>query len=387
MIEIDGVTRENFDSSGLSTGYAVATKISDIESEILNLIKGAFAGIPNVPMRDIQAETVRTELLSKVSEIENRAVTLFKSSQTDIFESLNRSIQNGFTVGKKSGAMQTGKEVAESSLTENPYGKETVQQANGNLLRAESTAIIGAVSGLTAGIALLTGGFLSGSDMTFRSAYDEFVVPTFEKGLSGKNTVDGRQISLTSYAETVTRESSQKALLIGESEAANRAGIYLVQISAHYASCPLCEPWQNAVLVDDVWANGKPDGVHRLLSEAIRAGLFHYNCRHVKRIYISGKTVADNPPNYDPQKVAVNYELEQIQRRLEREIRNEKRVRDMCLTESEYEKASRIISNKQAQLRGLVQYAEDNGYKVYRQNWKEQVEFGNKPPERPYNLS
>ena len=385
MIELNSVTRENFDDSGLSNGYAIGTKMSDIETEILELIKGAFAGVTDVPMRELDREQARTKLLAYTAGIQTRAISAFQNAREELFDNLNRSIENGFRVGKAGGARQTGSKPPPIALTDSARGKETVRLANGNLLKAMGLAVQGAINGATAAITLLTSGMLADTDMTFRQAYDRFVVPQFEKGLPGKTTVDGKQISLVGYAETIARESSQQALLIGESAAAKDAGYSLVQISAHYACCPLCEPWQNAILVDDVWADGKPDGVHRLMSEAYQngRGLFHYNCRHVKRIYIPGKTVANNPPNYDPEKVAVNYELEQTQRRLERDIRNEKRKLIMSLTDDERAKAESKIAERQAQLRGLVKFADDNGYKVYRQNWKEQITFEKKPT-RPY---
>lgn len=383
MIEIDGVTRENFDDSGLSNGYAIGTQMSDIETEILTLIKGAFAGIPDVPMQELDRERTRTELLAKTAGIQASAISLFQTARTDLFDSLNSSLKNGFTVGKNNGALQTGHRAGKTDLTDEVQGQETIRLANGSLLKAMGLAVVGAVTGMTSSIVLMCGDAMSHADMTFRQAYDRYVVPQFETGLPGKTTVDGRQISLVGYTETIARESSQQALLLGESIAAREAGYYLVQISAHYACCPLCEPWQNAILVDDVWAGGKPDGVHELISVAVQSGLFHYNCRHVKRIYIPGKTVANNPPNYDPEKVAVNYELEQVQRKLERGIRDKKRTLTMSLTELEKAKAEASIRDKQAQLRGLVKFADENGYKVYRQNWKEQITF-EKRPTRPY---
>jgi len=293
-------------------------------------------------MRTLPKEQTRTRLFEHTVGIQASAIALFQNARTELFDNLNRSIENGFRVGKASGARQTGSKPPPIALTDSARGKETVRLANGNLLKAMGLAVQGAINGATAAITLLTSGMLADTDMTFRQAYDRFVVPQFEKGLPGKTTVDGKQISLVGY-----------------------------------------EPWQNAILVDDVWADGKPDGVHRLMSEALLAGLFHYNCRHVKRIYIPGKTVANNPPNYDPEKVAVNYELEQTQRRLERDIRNEKRKLIMSLTDDERAKAESKIAERQAQLRGLVKIADDNGYKVYRQNWKEQITFEKKPT-RPY---
>lgn len=385
MIDIANVTRNNFDNSGLSNGYEIGARMSDIETEILQLIKGMFAGVPDKPIKDLNASDVRTEILSKMSMVQTKAVNMFRNARDNLFGDLNESINNGFNIGKTSSARQIGSKVSDTILTDYTRGEETVKIANGSLLKAESLAIMGATARVSSAIALLTSGVLSNSQETFRECYDRYVVPEFENGLPGKTTVDGKQISLVSYAETVVRESSQQALLLGESISAQEAGYPLVIISAHFSCCPLCEPWQNAILIDDYFAGAKPDGVHRLLSEAIQEGLFHPNCRHVKRIYIPGRTVPTNPPNYDPEKVAVNYELEQIQRRLEREIREEKRVLAMSLSEDKQVQASTAIRNKQAQLRGLVKFADDNGYKVYRQNWKEQIDFEKKPT-RPYEV-
>lgn len=385
MIEIGTVTRDNFDDSGLSNGYVVGTQMSDIETEILRLIKGVFEGIPNRPMRDINKASLLTEILGKTAVVQSQAVKLFQNARDSLFASLNESIANGFTVGKNSAAQQVNRLPSDAVITDYERGRETVRLANGSLLKAEALAVTGAMAGISSAIALLTKGAIADSQEKFRECYDRYVVPQFESGLPGKTTVDGKQISLVSYSEMVARESSQQALLLGESVTAQEWGYSLVMISAHYACCPLCEPWQNTVLVDDYFSDGKPDGVHQLLSTAINSGLFHPNCRHVKRIYIPGKTFPSNPPNYDPEKVAVNYELEQLQRRLEREIRNEKRKLTMSLTADETAKAQAKIKEKQAQLRGLVRFADDNGYKVYRQNWKEQIDF-EKTPTRPYGV-
>lgn len=385
MIEIANVTRDNFDDSGLSNGYDVGSQVSDIETEILKLIKGVFANVPNKPIKELNLESVRTELLAKTQEVQAQSVKLFHNARTDLFGSLNESVNNGFLVGKASGARQVNIQPSSTVLTDYERGEKTVRLANGSLLKAEALAVTSAVASLTSSIISMTSAQAKSNEL-FREAYERYVVPQFETGLPGKTTVDGKQISLVSYAETVARESSQQALLLGESVAANEAGYPLVIISAHFACCPLCEQWQNAILVDDEFAGGKPDGKHGLLSEAVHSGLFHPNCRHVKRIYIPGKTFPSNPPNYDPNKVAVNYELEQLQRKLEREIRNEKRTLIMSLSEDKQAQASAKIRNKQAQLRGLVEFADDNGYKVYRQEWKEQIDFVKKPT-RPYEVT
>lgn len=60
---------------------------------------------------------------------------------------------------------------------------------------------------------------------------------------------------------------------------------YLVQVTAHGDSCEKCKRWENKVLIDDLFSNGKPDGKHQLLSYAIKQGLFHNGCSHGMSTY------------------------------------------------------------------------------------------------------
>lgn len=55
---------------------------------------------------------------------------------------------------------------------------------------------------------------------------------------------------------------------------------YLVQVTSHGGCCELCKKWENLVLIDDLFSNGKPDNKHVLLSQAIKQGLFHNGCKH-----------------------------------------------------------------------------------------------------------
>ena len=59
------------------------------------------------------------------------------------------------------------------------------------------------------------------------------------------------------------------------------SGRHFVIITSHGGACPICQKWENKILIDDIYSGGtKKDGKHELLSEAIAAGLFHKGCRH-----------------------------------------------------------------------------------------------------------
>ena len=59
--------------------------------------------------------------------------------------------------------------------------------------------------------------------------------------------------------------------------------------------CPLCAPFVGRVFIDDVWSGGPKDGIspvtgikYPLLSEAIKKGLYHPNCRDAHTTYFEG---------------------------------------------------------------------------------------------------
>ncbi len=57
-------------------------------------------------------------------------------------------------------------------------------------------------------------------------------------------------------------------------------GKCLVQVTTHGNTCEKCKKWEGKILTDDLFSNGRYDGNHQLLSEAIKDGLFHNGCRH-----------------------------------------------------------------------------------------------------------
>ena len=91
---------------------------------------------------------------------------------------------------------------------------------------------------------------------------------------------DGRRVNIASYAQMAIRTASLRAQLMAEGNLRAQKGLSLVQVTSHGGSCKYCSGWENKVLVDDVYSGGKPDGKHKLLSEAMAQGFLHPNCRH-----------------------------------------------------------------------------------------------------------
>lgn len=166
--------------------------------------------------------------------------------------------------------------------------------------------------------------YLNSGATSLNQAVDMATRGFLDKGFNCIVFKGGRRMNIASYAEMVLRTSSQRAVFYGEGARRSEWGIRTVVVSSHNNSSDLCLPWQGKVYIDDVYSGGKPgDGQYPLLSTAMANGLFHPNCRHNMSTYISG--ISSLPEPVDDRKVKTNYEAEQEQRYMERQIRMYKR--------------------------------------------------------------
>lgn len=164
---------------------------------------------------------------------------------------------------------------------------------------------------------------------------------------------NGRRVNIASYAEMALRTASQRAVLLGEGKKRDEWGIHTVVVSAHANTCPLCAPWQGKVLVDDVFCHGTPEEAKELgiplLSDAMKAGLLHPNCRHTIATYFPGITKPPEIPDKD--KAIGTYNAEQQQRALERKIRKWKRKAEGSLSPENISYANEKVEKYQEELR------------------------------------
>jgi hypothetical protein len=122
--------------------------------------------------------------------------------------------------------------------------------------------------------------FASNGVMTQKQAVDMATKDFLSRGLNVVEYSNGARVNIASYSQMAVRTASQRAMLMGEGEFRKSIGETLVIISKHGTACKLCQPHESQVYIDDVYSGGKPDGKHKLLSDAMEQGLFHPNCRH-----------------------------------------------------------------------------------------------------------
>ena len=125
--------------------------------------------------------------------------------------------------------------------------------------------------------------------LTTKQAIDMANRDFLRRGLNVIEYKDGKRVNIASYSEMAIRTAGQRAMLMGEGEARQKLGTHLIRISTHGTSCELCHGWQGKILIDDVYGGGsKKDGNYTLLSEAMKQGLFHPNCKHGVTTYFDG---------------------------------------------------------------------------------------------------
>ena len=123
--------------------------------------------------------------------------------------------------------------------------------------------------------------FSSNGVLTEKQAYDMAVKDFLDRGINCIVYKDGRRVNIADYASMAVRTASQRAYMVGEGEFRKEIGETLVIVSRHGGACELCAPFENKVLIDDVYSGGTAeDGEYMLLSEAMQLGLYHPRCRH-----------------------------------------------------------------------------------------------------------
>lgn len=206
-----------------------------------------------------------------------------------------------------------------------------------------------------------------------------------KRGITGFTAKSGRTWRLHSYVEMATRTASARAAVEGQTDRLASIGIGFVYVSDHGQECPLCRPWEGAVLrrADD-GPTGEIDIAHTLteepvavtvagtLAEARAAGLFHPNCRHSVSAYLPGVTQIPEPRGQDPDA----YRARMKQRSIERDIRKAKEERAAAFTEDAKRAANAKVRRKQKQLR---EHLADNP-ELKRLRYREQAGAGSTPP-------
>lgn len=173
-----------------------------------------------------------------------------------------------------------------------------------------------------------------------------------EHGITGFVDKGGREWSLSAYVDMSVRTAAMRAFNDSHLQTMRALGVRYFTVAPHKNPCPFCFPWAGAVLVETI-----PDRpvmhVDATIEQAVAAGLFHPNCRHVLIPVYPGVTVL---PDRTPwtKELQAEYDATQRQRALEREIRKAKQAERDALTPAARTTARRDVRRWQEAIRELV---------------------------------
>ena len=367
-------SQSNYDSKGLSTGQALGDIFADLEVQYIVNRKKVFENAKKSPngfmmgsIQQLQAyNQANAEAASKALK---EAIAIAKNE-------LEKSYAAGVSVVDKT-VDYYKKQGYEPPQVPNETEAPSESLIRGLAVMLSTFAGLASYSRTSADRQLLSVvSMVNPASENIDKSIDDAQMLYLQRGIAGAQITGGIERGMSVQAEFIMRDQSHQVLLGASGERQQEYGLPpLVRVSAHPSSCEKCVPWQDQVLVDDVFQGGFPDGKHELLSTAFDAGLGHINCRHTWVGYIEG---LDRPDIFTNSKLsdketAARYAVEKRQRDNERTIREWKRRAEGSMDDNNRLLAEQKVREWQARQRDLANIARRNNIPFYRQYSREQI--------------
>ena len=213
-----------------------------------------------------------------------------------------------------------------------------------------------------------TGEVVSGV-AAFNKAVREGVQRMADNGLTGFIDHGGHHWSPEAYVAMDIRSTMANTAREAVWERSEEYGCDLYQVSHHDGARPLCYPWQGKVISKSGWTGEVKDGegntVHVYAetetSYGKAAGLFGVNCKHYP-IPFFPEFSRIRPPDQNKEENDKEYAESQQQRKLERNLRNEKRDLEVLKAQDAPEADIKAQRQKVAEARGdLDEFCRETG--------------------------
>ena len=165
---------------------------------------------------------------------------------------------------------------------------------------------------------------------TYEKAVDMACRDMLRAGLNCVEYKNGARHTLSDYAHMAIRTANKRAYLYGEGQKRQQWGISTVVVNGRRGGCPLCTPYIGRVFIDDVYSGGKRDAssgnTYPLLSEAIKSGLFHPNCKDSTSTYYEGITTLQPVTEEEQAEMERREQLEQRQSYYANQAKKNRRI-------------------------------------------------------------
>lgn len=230
-------------------------------------------------------------------------------------EQILKAIKNGFKAAKPPGQ---GMEAAFFRLNDKKI--EALAKATKNDLSKAEHATLRMANDKYRQIIFNAQVYANTGAGTYEKAVDMATRDFLSAGINSIEYKDGSRHNIKEYASMAIRTADKRAYLTGEGEKRKEWGVTTVIVKKRGNACPKCLPFCGKILIDDVWSGGVPDGKHKLMSQAIAAGLYHPNCKDIHTTYFEGITKYGEPyTDTELKQIEGDYNEEQKQKYAQRQ--------------------------------------------------------------------
>lgn len=217
---------------------------------------------------------------------------------------------------------------------------------------------------------------------TYEKAVDMALEDFLKTGINCIEYSNGARHTMKDYADMCIRTATKRAYLTGEGEMMKEWGISLVILNKRGNACPKCAPFVGKVMVDDVWAGGKADGKHMLISKAIEQGLYHPRCKDIHTTYFEGINTMEGKPYTKEEKrqIIEDYNKEQKVNYCKRQIEQQQRMADIMLDmqdKSVHQQRADEWRKKEFEYMDTEKFIKDIGAREAIRNTNTEVHFNN----------
>ncbi len=167
---------------------------------------------------------------------------------------------------------------------------------------------------------------------TYEKAVDMACRDMLRAGLNCVEYSNGARHTLEDYARMAIRTANKRAYLYGEGQKRQEWGISTVTVNSRRGGCPLCTPYIGKIFIDDVYSGGKKTGgEYPLLSDAIKSGLFHPNCKDSTSTYYEGITTLQPVTKEEQAEMERREQLEERQSYYENQAKKNRKIAEYSL--------------------------------------------------------
>ena len=332
----------------MASEYDVVGAFQDIEMELIKSIQRTMKRhIGEEFQEDINWSQWQAEMLNGLAQYKYENADKLQGYYSTINDEIEQTIRQAYQLGESEQEIEILKAIQEGfKIDKTGIGTNAMQ---GSFFKVNKEKLNSLIKATTKDMSKAENAILRMTDDVYRQtifkaqmfynsgastlwkAVDMATKDFLSAGINCVEYKNGARVNIASYSEMALRTANKRANLMGSANKREEWGIHTVKVSSHNSACPMCIQWQGKVYIDDVYGVGTKEESRKsgypLLSEAVKGGMFHPNCKNGCSTYYEGI----NQPPKEPTKEEVEemtrrYNLEQRQRECERNIRKYKRL-------------------------------------------------------------